>query len=171
MSLIVSTSVAGSLGCGEAGGGVEDASLDARKDGTVPDASAVDGRAALDGRGDGGLGVARDAGSDERSYIDAEVRCEGGGAWGPCGVTDAAELACDASTDCTWQFSGSCCGTPTFGVNKSAPPLSCPAPPCPPPSGSQPGCSDYFTQDCQAVSAATYVVVDCVNHRCMTRAN
>ena len=74
MSLIVSTSVAGSLGCGEAGGGVEDASLDARKDGTVPDASAVDGRAALDGRGDGGLGVARDAGSDERSYIDAEVR-------------------------------------------------------------------------------------------------
>jgi len=86
-------------------------------------------------------------------------------------VTDAAELACEASTDCTWQPNGdTCCGVPTVGVNKSAPFVGCPGLPCPPPKISQPECSLYFTQDCQAVDAAADIVLKCVSHRCMTSA-
>jgi hypothetical protein len=85
-------------------------------------------------------------------------------------VTDAAELACDASTDCTWQSSGSCCGVPTFGVNKSAPFVGCPGPPCAPPKVPQPACLEFYTQDCRVVDAAADILVDCGTHRGRTRA-
>jgi hypothetical protein len=101
---------------------------------------------------------------------DAAVQCGEGGGWALCGLTDAAELACDSSADCTWQSNVRCCGVPTFGVNKNAPFVGCPAQPCPPPAMYQAACSEYFTQDCRAVDDADSIVVVCIEHRCLTAA-
>jgi len=59
---------------------------------------------------------------------------------------------------------------PTFGVNKNAPFVGCPAQPCPPPAVYQATCGEYFTQDCRAVDDADSIVVVCIEHRCLTAA-
>ncbi len=161
-----------SLACGGGANGAVDGSVDARKDGTLRVTDAEADRNVADGGADHRVD---DAASDgrrmESHFVDAAVRCEGGRGWGPCSATDAAELACEASTDCTWQSNGgTCCGVLTVGVNKSAPFVGCPGLPCPPPRISQPACLLYYTEDCQAVDAAADIVVDCVDHRCLTRA-
>jgi hypothetical protein len=175
LSFVVSTSLAGALACGQVGAGTSGTVVDAGRDRSVRGVDAGEDRGAR--VADAGLdhfvhdaADEHDAGSVERHFIDADVQCEGGTPWGPCGLTDAAELACDASTDCTWQSNGSCCSTPTFGVNKNAPPLGCPGPPCLPPKTSQPECQTFSTQDCHSVDAAVNIIVECVDHRCMTRA-
>ena len=167
--LLAGTAVAAAAcGAGTSGAGAPaDAStdrtlVDSRADGIVPMLSA-----------DAGLPSADAApGWTPRSagVVDASVVCDGGFRWGPCFVTDAAELACEASSDCAWQSNGSCCGVATFGVNRSAPFVGCPGPPCPPPRDYQPACFQYYTQDCRAVDAASAVVAVCVDHRCMTQA-
>jgi hypothetical protein len=150
--------------CGNAQG-LTGARLDAAKDHAAPLADAATERSLHDAYAE------PDATPEQRHFVDAAIACDGGGGWAPCFVTDAAELACEASTDCTWQDNqGTCCGVPTIGVNKSAPAVGCPGLPCPPPKTNQPECSLYFTQDCEAVTAASDVLVDCVDHRCVTRA-
>jgi len=154
------------LGCGAVGVEQSDTAVDAGQDRDVPVVDAEVDHTVRD------AAVELDPGATiGHDVIDAAVQCEGGRPWGPCEVTDAAELACEASSDCTWQANGSCCGVPTFGVNKSAPFVGCPGPPCPPPQAYQAACHEYVTQDCQVVDAATDIVVACVEHRCMTRAS
>jgi hypothetical protein len=156
-----------SLGCGALGVEPSDTAVDASQDHSVLVADAEVGRTVRD------ASVELDPGPTiGHDFIDAAVQCDGGTPWGPCNVTDAAELACEASSDCTWQANGgTCCGVPTVGVNKSAPYVGCPGLPCAPPKEYQSVCHEYFTQDCQAVDAASDIIVACVEHRCLTRAS
>jgi hypothetical protein len=115
------------------------------------------------------------------AFPDAAATFLDGGESAPdtCAIT-AADVACEANTDCVrWSpLFPTGCITPVIGVNEggadkaSAP--SCPRPLIPAPSGGGPDTcgpdSGLETQDCKLVPDPQHVAVTCVGGQCMASA-
>lgn len=84
-----------------------------------------------------------------------------------CGFTPA-DVACEASSDCTQYtiYSGCGCSGTVVGVNTTST-VQCPRRYCPPPPNDT--CS-FRTERCDVVYDASSIGVVCVDHQCVTYA-
>jgi hypothetical protein len=82
----------------------------------------------------------------------------------------AADIACDADTDCVAIEEIECgCVDPIYGANKMNM-IFCIPPPCAPPAPGTPPCdpdASFVTQDCRVTKN---VGVSCVQNQCVTHA-